>query len=1144
MASKRRRSVAPEAVSASPRPLTKGRCSGVNSAEAIVKEEAVAAATLGTLGFLEAEAFEGQTHVPALCRLAANDPGRATSSVREQGSQAPARGGDPVAEALGFPSPFCAVDLSDRQGVWQNKPPLVRQLGADPKERQRRIFSFASDGSVSEAKGGGQGIADAEGVTKAVAPVGLKNLGATCYLNSLLQYLFFNVDFRQGLLAATSNSGVVRELQRIFALLANGEEAVLDTSGFVSAAGLEQEEQEDATEFSTLLLDWLERELGKSDDAATASAPGGTGAASFIPALFQGETSQLLTCLKHPQLHTFERRENFYELRARLTHAAGATGTTNTGKRASAGKRKSSAQAPLVHLEQLLADTAFPDEMLDGANQYHCPKCDCKVDARKSMRLARAPPYLNVIVERHHYDLQKGERRKLNNSVSFPRRLELPLCSPAAVPSEEPAAAAASSEQPPSPTSATYECIGYLEHVSDSALSGHYTATLYQEDKDAEEAWSRRCIKCAADDEAAPREEDGVSAQSPMKRQRCSNAPCCRDLWWSMDDDRVAPVAKAPASEVGVVGAASADARDPSARIESASAYLLLYRRTDHTPGQQKDLQTIPSMTAELAAFVAQTNEKFAADRQTFEARSVVVKSFLAKRRKAVEGLLQALRSAESEQRELQKKNCSVDETEGGHTAVEAAFSVVPSAWLNAFLRGDDRRLEDIIDGDAELAPVTYGRTLLRAPDGREGEVVDPLAIWCGEVKFLPKAALQALAGRSGLDPSIFLSAERALCDEACQAAMRLGQLYAQEWVQFGQCFLDAKVSPAEARAWQSEGRGDDAVWVASRLQKVYQKITSKTTQPWQVSVWSAFLSEARGARWPDFGTAMEVDSEAQAESAEVAKPSAPTTSPAAAASLGQSEVNLTEGLVCEHCLIYRPKAGILVRRSEIEQLLEISAAKEQAYRELWPESVTVPCLRSGLPDGALLGFGDVCTECRSDGGGRASASTSGTLKRILVVRRRYTSGVTRKQGNVAMPAGSEAITGAALRALVQEQLSLPVARLWVMTGTAEVELRDDENLGVDVEQLLVEKDEAPEPEAAAFKGSIFCGTPSAENLSVSTSASADTCTPTAGCAGEGSETCGRKAPVTGAEADESTTGGSAAVAGEAPLAGESQLVS
>merc|ERR1739848_201269 len=100
--------------------------------------------------------------------------------------------GDCVASELGFPSPFEAVNLTDKKFILKrSEAEMVQEtLGDVPTLRKRE-----------------------PGV-----PAGLKNLGATCYMNSLLQYLFFNVHFRRLMLKADSEEPTILELQRVFAL--------------------------------------------------------------------------------------------------------------------------------------------------------------------------------------------------------------------------------------------------------------------------------------------------------------------------------------------------------------------------------------------------------------------------------------------------------------------------------------------------------------------------------------------------------------------------------------------------------------------------------------------------------------------------------------------------------------------------------------------------------------------------------------------------------------------------------------------------------------------------------------------------------------------------------------------------------------
>lgn len=1003
------------------------------------------------MDFLAVDTFDENLHVPALYRTAPSVLDAAACAVmRERGKTDPT---DPVAAALGFPSPALVVDRNDRLGIWQanSNAKLADALGEDPRKQSRRGEQDESSRQFT--------------AENAVAPAGLKNLGATCYLNSLLQYLFFNVDFRQNLLGASSESAVVGSLQRVFALLAKGERCAVDPTEFITAANLDAEEQEDVTEFRSFLLEWLERELGGVDAASTA---GGGGA--FVPALFQGELSQVIQCSKDP-LHRSERHERFYELRARLTlehlEAADRKAASQRKKRSAGGKRK----CQTVRLEKLLLDTTFSDESFDGSNQYHCSKCDAKVDAKKTTRLSQLPPYLHVTVERYHYDYNKGEREKLNNPVSFPRHLELWLNTPP-LPNELEGDGTMSADQDGSAGGLggipiEYECIGYLEHVSDSALSGHYTATLLQEDMGASTtlhaARSRASMPHAQPSSSEPlRTEEGEPAE---KRPRCGEADAAGDAprcgeWWKLDDSTVTQMTWG-ASATEEADAISAPERpDPAAsslpdRLESAHAYLILYRRRNHVQGQLSPMDS-SSLPQPFASFVSATNSEFTEEQRAYEARVSAMDTFLDTRRRACDGLVEALR-----QDALQRL------PDGGFSE-RPTFSLVPAAWLTAFLRGKDQEIDEIVSGVApKIAPVWYGGTLLRGKAGNEWDA-DPLALWCGELRLIPTAALDALGGLGGLDRSLFLPLEGAMSRETAEAAWRLFQTFCREQEQVARVMEGETLMP-DARDLSAQGKGDQLVWVSQKLRQVWKKIAasvpSTAAEPQRrVAQWRVFLSEVREAR---FGA-----------SADSVGPEAGAT---AAVETKQHTTAILDGLLCPHGNLKRPRTPFLVQRQDVELLLERSAAKERAYAEMWSEARhTAPRLRVGHPDNRLFGFDDICEECSATGSRLSQASTTEPVasQRSLIVRRRYPSGIVRKQGDVMIPEG-EPITGTSLRALVHEQLKMPVAKVFPQipgNASSETELKNAEVLSDSVEAIIVEKDEtvAPEKEAVAFEGSIF----------------------------------------------------------------------
>lgn len=308
-----------------------------------------------------------------------------------------------------------------------------------------------------------------------------------------------------------------------------------------------------------------------------------------------------------------------------------------------------------------------------------------------------------------------------------------------------------------------------------------------------------------------------------------------------------------------------------------------------------------------------------------------------------------------------------------------------------------------------------------------------------------------------------------------------------------------------ECRALEQQGRSDEVVWASLRAQNAWRRaaVTADAADRDGATLqaqWQGFLNEARAVRF-GAGASVVADEEAPAEQAEdepmeppaqpddgdggTVKERAASAAKAASPAEDAFEVSLLSGLVCEHGLISRPRSGFLVRRSKMTRLLELAAAKEHAYQSLWPEARAVPRMRTGLPCGELLGFGDVCLECRADGGGArpgaSPAHASGSRARQarnITVRRKYVSGAIRKQGIVTVPEG-QVPTGAALRAAVREKFRFQVLHVFqpgANLSTTGKEVSEHEVLATGVDNVIVEKDETapPEREAAAFEGSVF----------------------------------------------------------------------
>uniref|UniRef100_A0A3Q4AJ23 Ubiquitin carboxyl-terminal hydrolase 24 n=1 Tax=Mola mola TaxID=94237 RepID=A0A3Q4AJ23_MOLML len=296
--------------------------------------------------------------------------------------------------------------------------------------------------------------------------VGLKNGGATCYMNAVFQQLYMQPGLPEAFLSIEDDTdqpeeSVFYQVQSLFGHLMESKLQYYVPENFWKIfkmwnKELYVREQQDAYEFFTSLVDQLDEHLKKM------------GREQIFKNTFQGIFSDQKICKDCP--HRYEREETFMALNLGVT----------------------SCQSLEISLDQFVRG-----EVLEGSNAYYCEKCKDKRTTVKRTCIKSLPNVLCIHLMRFGFDWESGRSIKYDEQIRFPWVLNMEPYTVAGMArqdcSGEGGEGRGDSTSGGSPRkkvtiSENYELVGVVVH-SGQAHAGHYYSFIKDRRGSARGRW-------------------------------------------------------------------------------------------------------------------------------------------------------------------------------------------------------------------------------------------------------------------------------------------------------------------------------------------------------------------------------------------------------------------------------------------------------------------------------------------------------------------------------------------------------------------------------------------------------------------------------------------------------------------------------